>query len=353
MDSLIWLRSQWDRVAGWALILAAVFVVGAATAQARGVLYAPDQFSFLMSGGVGGLTLGALGSALLVSAGFHDEWRRLDRIEVALQDRARVARLVSSDGAASEPPAPAKAGLGLWIRAEWDRVLGWTLVVASFVWLLVAYRPLAHSLFPAKQVAYLVSGGIGALFVLFLGGAALLLADWKDGRHKLARVAELQGHSRWTDAHRDTSGDPHTSRRPSPGQLAVGVVLGLAVGVIAFGWWKAADAVRLERAMDGLVIAAAGLGLGLAALAAMAIVIRLRFGREMARVVSGIVSNDEHEVFAPRSREVDLSDLWTADGLRRFHRASCPALLPAGGGRRPVTPRDSNLEPCLLCDDGE
>lgn len=346
MDGLTFLRSQWDRVAAWALILAAVVVVGAASAHARHALYAADQFSFLMSGGVGGLFLGALGSALLVSASFHDEWRRLDRIEAVLRRGAGVG--VVSSGVASAPSPPGKANLRLWMRAEGDRVLGWTLVVVSLVWLLVGFRSLADSLFPAEQVAYLISGGIGALFVLFLGGAALLVADWKDGRYKLSRVAALQGRS--TDSHRDTSGDPQASRRPGPGRLAVGAVLGLGVGVVTLGWAKAAGAVRLERSMEGLVIAAAGLGLGLVALAAMAIRIRLGFGRELDRLLSGIVTLEEREVIAAPSREIDLVDLWTAEGLRRFHRASCPALLPAGGGRRPVTAGDTDLEPCLLCD---
>jgi hypothetical protein len=228
------------------------------------------------------------------------------------------------------------------------------------IWLLVGYRSVADSLYPSDQVAYLISGGLGALFVLFVGAAALLFADWRDGGHKLTRIAALRGGSGWPGsrplrpaAAHDGAGTPgdapgsHVARRWALGSA---VLLLLSVAVVALGWVRAADALRVERAMDGLVIAAAGLGITLVVLAAVAIRLRLTLGRRMSMLFSGIVVADEEpDVFAEQFG-VDLSELWTADGLRRFHRASCPALLGVHDHRRPVRPTDTGLEPCLLCD---
>ncbi|HVW33781.1 MAG TPA: hypothetical protein VHL53_14685 [Acidimicrobiia bacterium] len=81
MDVMIWLRANWDRALGWALVTAGVIALligGRHVADAR---YLADQLSYLMSAGVGGLACIALGAGLLITAGLHDEWRKLDGIE--------------------------------------------------------------------------------------------------------------------------------------------------------------------------------------------------------------------------------------------------------------------------------
>ena len=80
-----WLRSEWDRVAGWALVAlgAVLLIIGW-----RGVAdtaFVADELAFLASGGLGGVFCLGLGVGLLVSADLHDEWRKLDRIEAALR----------------------------------------------------------------------------------------------------------------------------------------------------------------------------------------------------------------------------------------------------------------------------
>jgi hypothetical protein len=85
MDGLICLRALWDRIAAWAFILGGGLLVLDAGQHVRDAVYVANSFSFLTSGGLGGLAAVAVGSTLLVSAGFHDEWRKLDRIEAALR----------------------------------------------------------------------------------------------------------------------------------------------------------------------------------------------------------------------------------------------------------------------------
>ncbi|HVW34342.1 MAG TPA: hypothetical protein VHL53_17545, partial [Acidimicrobiia bacterium] len=180
MDGLTWARCQWDRVVGWVLVAVAVTLVAVAAGQARTTLFAADSLSYLMSGGVGGLAIGAVGCALLISAGFHDEWRKLNRVEKALSVR-RTCRATESNGAASattDGPAT-QAGLMARLRSQGDRVAGWALVVASGAWLAVGYRNVAQSIYPPEQVAYLISGGLVALVILCAGATLLLVADWR------------------------------------------------------------------------------------------------------------------------------------------------------------------------------
>jgi hypothetical protein len=343
MDGLTWLRAQWDRAAGWALILLGAALVGSASVQARDALYVPEQFSFLMSGGVGGVATAALGCALLLSAGFHDEWRRLDRIEAAL-GRQRTARTAGSNGSGSKAPskaAPAAASLVVRVRAQWDRALGWTLVVVALAWLLGGYRSVADSLYPAEQVSFVISSGLVALLLLFAGAGALLLADWRDGRHKLDRIALLRGGSAGWQA-------------PGARALAAGALVALVVGsaAVAVGYAKAADALRVDPALDGLVVAGAGLGVLLVVLGVIALRLRLTIGTRLRAVLSGVIAEESGS--APTvGADVDLSDRWTADGLRRYHRAACPALRSAQHEHRPVRSSDKGLEPCLICGVGE
>jgi hypothetical protein len=185
-------------------------------------------------------------------------------------------------------------------------------------------------------VAYVISSGVGALVLIFVGAAVLLFADWRDGAHKLSRIASLRVGASTSDAMSET----RVARTASLG-IALGLVLGVAV--VALGWARAADALRAERAMDGLVIAGAGLGLIVVVLAAVAIRLRLTLRQRMTVLFSGMVSADQ--------RPAD--ELWTADGLLRFHRASCPAFVGVREGGRPVRSTDRGLEPCLICEAGE
>lgn len=74
------------------------------------------------------------------------------------------------------------------LRAEWDRALGWSSIGLGAVCLLLGYRGVSNSVFVAKELAYVVSGGLGGLFLLGLGIGLLLSADLRDEWHKLDRI---------------------------------------------------------------------------------------------------------------------------------------------------------------------
>lgn len=77
-----------------------------------------------------------------------------------------------------------------WLRSEPDRVLAWLAIALGAVALLFGYRGVSNSLFVGKELAYIISGGLGGLFLLGLGIGLLLSADLRDEWHKLDRIEE-------------------------------------------------------------------------------------------------------------------------------------------------------------------
>lgn len=77
-----------------------------------------------------------------------------------------------------------------WLRSEWDRVLGFSLVALGAVFLVVAYSGVSGSPYAAEQLSYIVSGGLGGLFCLGAGATFLITADIHDEWRKLDGVED-------------------------------------------------------------------------------------------------------------------------------------------------------------------
>jgi hypothetical protein len=338
MDGLICLRALWDRIAAWTFIVGGALLVIDAGQHARNAVFAANSFSFLTSGGIGGLAAVTVGCTLLVSAGFHDEWRKLDRIEVTLAPSPLTA----------ETGGP--TGPGRWLRAEADRTVGWALVIAAGAWLAVGSSLVADALYAPKQVTYVISGGVAAFVVLLLGLAVLLVADTRDEEHKLDRIDALLPPPVAVNGDDDGRNRPREHRAPV---VAAGLGLFAGTACIAVGWWTAADALLVDRALDGLVWAVIGAGLVVAALMATTARRRSRLVLQARRVLGRV----ERELAVGRPGEVHRngadSTRWTADGLQHIHLSACPVLAGIDTARRTPVPAGSALEPCLLCDDEE
>lgn len=99
------LRAEWERSLGVALIVAGVVTLIAGYAGVKGTQFLSVQMSYLTSGGIGGLFLLGLGTAVIVAAGLHDEWTKLDEIASLLRQDTPNAdghrEIVVDD----EPPA--------------------------------------------------------------------------------------------------------------------------------------------------------------------------------------------------------------------------------------------------------
>jgi hypothetical protein len=341
MDGLIFLRAQWDRVAAGAFIAGGGLLVVDAGQHARGAVYTGNSFSFLVSGGMVGLAAVAIGCTLLVSAGFHDEWRKLDRIEAALSPRGSGTR------------AEAPAGAARWLRAEADRAVGWALVVGAGIWLAAGSRLVAGALYTPEQVAYVISGGVAGIVVLLAGLALLLLADTRDEEHKLDLIDGLLPPVIPDDREADGAG-PSRSLRPRSlwrGAPSGGLLLGALA--VAAGWWRAADALRVDRALDGLLLAVIGVALVAAVLIGTTTRRRAALMRQARGVLRRVTPSRAMPVSNPGHRNGADSTYWTAEGLQRSHFAACPVLAGIDSDRRTLVPVGANLEPCLLCEAGE
>jgi hypothetical protein len=81
--------------------------------------------------------------------------------------------------------------LTTWVRAQWDRVLAWLLVVAGLVVLLIGWLGVSGTPYLAEQLPYLVSAGMLGLFLLGLGATVWISADLRDEWRKLDELTDV------------------------------------------------------------------------------------------------------------------------------------------------------------------
>ena len=78
--------------------------------------------------------------------------------------------------------------LKLWLRRNWDRVAAWSVAALGVVVLYVGWDRMSSSGYPAEQLPYLLSAGIGGALLVAFGATLLLSADLRDEWHKLDRL---------------------------------------------------------------------------------------------------------------------------------------------------------------------
>jgi hypothetical protein len=77
-----------------------------------------------------------------------------------------------------------------WLRLQWDRVFGAAAVITGAVALLTGWSKVSATAYPAEQIPYLVSAGLGGLFLLGVGATLWHSADMRDEWRKLDRLEE-------------------------------------------------------------------------------------------------------------------------------------------------------------------
>ncbi|MEW6471510.1 MAG: hypothetical protein AB1679_04500 [Actinomycetota bacterium] len=75
-----------------------------------------------------------------------------------------------------------------WLRSNWDRAGAWTLTALGVVVLYVGWDRISATGYPAEQLPYLLSAGIGGALLVAFGATLLLSADLRDEWHKLDRL---------------------------------------------------------------------------------------------------------------------------------------------------------------------
>ena len=76
------------------------------------------------------------------------------------------------------------------VDIEEDRVAGYTLIALGALLLVLGYAGVSGSPYVAEGLSYIMSGGIGGLFMLGAGTTLLISADLHDEWRKLDRVEE-------------------------------------------------------------------------------------------------------------------------------------------------------------------
>jgi hypothetical protein len=74
------------------------------------------------------------------------------------------------------------------LRALWDRALAVGLVLIGTVVLLVGWKQVSDTPFPAEQLPYMISAGIGGLALIGLAATVWLSADLRDEWRELHNI---------------------------------------------------------------------------------------------------------------------------------------------------------------------
>lgn len=75
-------------------------------------------------------------------------------------------------------------------RSQWDRLLALATAVAGAIVLITGWLGVSHTPYPAEQLPYIVSAGLGGLFLLGISCTLWLSADLHDEWRKLDRIEQ-------------------------------------------------------------------------------------------------------------------------------------------------------------------
>ena len=252
-----------------------------------------------------------------------------------------------------------------WLRAQADRVLGFALVAAGAVALVIGYEKAADTRYLAEQITVLISGGLGGIFCLGAGATLLVCADIRDEWRKLDRIEAVLVHMSDALGLPPPPGPPE-STGGRPGRLSKPVVTSsalvvMAVGgiLVATGWQASASTTVGSKAVDAAGWSSAGVvvaGLGAAALiVSLKRAVRIREATVLSPVALYGAWQEAGLRMAvgrrPADRDVGpATTVRYAAGLRHFHRPGCAAVtdVATDGCERAVAAE--RLAPCPLCE---
>ena len=285
-----------------------------------------------------------------------------------------------------------------WLRAQRDRVGGWTCIAIGAVMVISAWFSISGTSVVSAQLTYLASGGIGGLFFLGAGFGLLVRGDLHDEWRKLDRlestlrgaplpdpqaVHEAQRSSSPAageirlDVSDDKAGAGSAAVTPAltssnggsslptagAGTLALAapltsqqeaILLGGVVGagaLVALGWFRVSGTTDFQSGLNGLTFGVFGLllaaGLVVYHSRSMRYGIAQRLGRLFAWVPTG--SSQATNVGA----KLNGSGWYVVKGSARYHVAGCQALNTSMPTENVSSAKHlGDLEPCRLCDAG-
>jgi hypothetical protein len=275
-----------------------------------------------------------------------------------------------------------------WLRAEWDRVLGFTLIGLGAILLVIGYLGVSDSPYVAEQLSYIASGGLGGLFLLGAGATLLILADLHDEWRKLDRVeafltgqipfptpAQSNGQAAapapapaslevvaapvttpaatapalmLNGSHDPIQSGPTAAAVVRKERFSLGIGLLLAVAVLFGSWARASSVEQPKQAIAAVAVAIFGLVLVALGAVGSTLTVKRHVQLRKAQVFSAFLAPDGAASAAPPASPA--GSLVTSPGLTRYHRAGCPSVsgLPVRAVERRNLP--SGLAACHLCD---
>jgi hypothetical protein len=96
-----------------------------------------------------------------------------------------------------------------WARVQWDRVTAWVLIGLGGIAILLGWNGVSREALTTQQVPYIVSGGIGGLFLLGVGAMFWISADLRDEWRKLDAI------ERNNNQDEDPTADPDDPFQPT------------------------------------------------------------------------------------------------------------------------------------------
>jgi hypothetical protein len=115
MEMKSFVRANLDRVVAAGLVVVGLIALIIGWVGVSGTGLAAEQLPYLISGGLGGIAMIAVGCTVWVSADLQDEWRRLDALEERLVELRKANAATPAAATAvdltevEEGPAPAPA----------------------------------------------------------------------------------------------------------------------------------------------------------------------------------------------------------------------------------------------------
>jgi hypothetical protein len=273
-----------------------------------------------------------------------------------------------------------------WLRAQRDRVAGWTCIAIGAVMVISAWFSISGTSVISAQLTYLASGGIGGLFLLGAGFGLLVRGDLHDEWRKLDRLeSALRGSpladpqeirldvgdkagaaptpQRATPALMSSNGGSSLPAAPAAGPVAMAlpvasrqeaILLGGVVGagaLVALGWFRVSGTTNFQSGLNGLTFGLFGLLLAAAMVVYHSRSMRYGIAQRLARLFSS-VSTPSGEATGTGAK-LNGSGWYVVEGSARYHLAGCQALNTSLTTRHVASARQlGDLEPCRLCDAG-
>jgi hypothetical protein len=116
----------------------------------------------------------------------------------------------SLDAASSDPAAPDSAALWRWLWASIRPYLGYILIALGAILLLAGYLGVSREVIVARQIPYIVSGGLVGLAAITLGGRLLLIEDLRRDSGRLDRLEQAVQDLHQVLLHRPDAPSPAT-----------------------------------------------------------------------------------------------------------------------------------------------